>query len=89
MNIEDRVREVLKIYPHAQGNNTEIAICFWEYVAKARQTNHNDWGAMKQIIRKYPIESITRARRKVVQSTKEQRAKEQEYHADYSPRNHC
>lgn len=86
MKLEEKVKIVLEAYPHAHGNNTEIALCFWEYVANARGINVNDWREMKSIAREYPLESITRARRKVVESTEPQRLKEEEMHAEYSGR---
>lgn len=82
--IEDKLKYLLSVNPKLSENNTEVCLALWEYVAEARGIDKNDWFEMKLIIRAYPPETITRARRELTESTREQRDKEEEMHEKYA-----
>jgi hypothetical protein len=67
--IENIVQHILDTQPHTHGNNTELCIAVWIEVANRR--GEMTW----DIMRDYPPESITRKRRELVKSTKEQHEK--------------
>lgn len=84
--IEEKLEYLFSVNPKLSENNTETCLALWEYVAQARGIDMNDWFEMKSIMRTYPPESITRARRAMTKSTEAQRLKEEEMHAKYSGR---
>jgi len=86
MNLEEKLKYLFSQNPKLHESNTETCIRLWEYVAEARGTAFT-WIEMKQIIREYHPETITRARRKLVEPTKKQREKEEEMHNIYSKSN--
>ena len=86
--IEDKLAYLFKQNPRLPASNTESCIALWEYVAQVRGVDMNDWNEMKSIIRFYQPESIPRARRKLTESTTEQREAEEEYRVKYRP-DHC
>jgi len=86
--IEEKLEYLFSVNPKLSENNTETCVALHEYVAVARglDINNEFWLEMKSIIRTYPPESITRARRAMTKSTEAQRLKEEEMHAKYSGR---
>ena len=82
--LESKLEYLFSVNPSLSDNNTEVCLALWEYVAKARGVY--EWYDMKSIIREYPPESITRARRKLTESTDKQREKQEEYMREYANR---
>ena len=80
--LESKLEYLFSVNPSLSDNNTEVCIALWEYVATARGAD--EWSDMRSIIREYPPESITRARRKLTQSTDKQREKQEEYMQIYA-----
>jgi|6_EtaG_2_1085325.scaffolds.fasta_scaffold257902_1 hypothetical protein len=85
--VEEKLKYLFGENPHLSDSNTETCIALWEYVATARGREHS-WFELKTIMREYPPESITRARRKLTKSTQKQREEEEEYALKYRP-DHC
>jgi hypothetical protein len=89
--IENIVQHILDTQPHTHANNTELCIAVWKEVAKRRNTfpyctngvqyAEHDFFA---VIRDYPPESITRKRRELVKSTKEQHEKGYQVYKHYA-----
>lgn len=83
MSVKDeQIKWILSQYPASSEDNTEFCLRFWETAAEK-------WGvefpeSLKEIIRKYKPEAITRKRRELVDSTEEQRKKEKEFRNYYS-----
>lgn len=87
--IESIVKHILDTQPHTNGNNTELCIAVWRYVASSR-ANYTPPGEeprfydMADAIRAYPPESITRKRRELVKSTEAQHEKGYEVYKHYA-----
>jgi len=86
--LEDKLQYLFKEDPALPRSNTNTCLALWEMVATVRGADMNDWFEMKLIIKDYPPESITRARRKLTKSTEAQREKEEDYRLNYMP-DHC
>lgn len=84
-HIEEKLKYVLEQNPHTTSNNTEICIYFWEEIARRKEVNPNDWIEMKRIMRDYPPETITRARRHITKSNEPQKQKEQQFKTYFKP----
>jgi len=87
MNLEEKLKYLFSQSSQLHESNTETCFALWEFVAKSRGTDLNNWFEMKLIMREYKPEAIVRARRKLVEPTKKQREKEEEMHNHYSPSN--
>lgn len=87
MTLEDKLKYLFSQSPTLHESNTETCLTLWEYIAKSRNVDLNNWFEMKLIMREYKPEAIVRARRSVVESTKEQRKKEEEMYNQYSKSN--
>ena len=85
MKIQSKLIEwLVKTYPGVSGNNTKICLTYWKYIAQQRGIYFPS--EIEEIIRDYKPESITRKRREVVESTKEQSEKAFKYNEHYSHR---
>ena len=71
MNKEQKVKYLLDKNPKLKESNTELYIAFLEYIldARGRKLPHH----VKEVIREYKPESITRAKRKLTESTNKQK----------------
>jgi len=85
MKIQSKLIEwLVKTYPGVSGNNTKICLAIWKYIAKQRGIYFPP--EIEEIINDYKPESITRKRRNVIKSTKEQIDKAMDFYNHYSGR---
>jgi len=72
--------------PESVGSNTRFIIAFYETACDIRGIDKS-WENIKALMMEYKPENVTRKRREFIDSTKEQREKEQEYHEEYRNNN--
>jgi hypothetical protein len=77
------VKWVYDNYPRTQSSNTELYIQFLE-CASIKRTGEGIPESVKQLMREYKPESITRARRAFAEPTEGQRKEEVNYINQYS-----
>jgi hypothetical protein len=77
------VKWVYDTYPKTQVSNTELYIQFLE-CASIKRTGESIPESVKELMREFKPESITRARRSFAESTEGQRREEVEYIINYS-----
>lgn len=79
---DEQLNYVLSTYPDSSHDNTEFCLRFWETAAKQRGVDFPE--ELKQIIREYKPEALTRKRREKTESSPEQKAKAEEMREVYS-----
>jgi len=85
MKIQSNVIEwLLENKLSIRGNNTKICIAYWKIIAKKRGIEFSS--DIEKIIMDYKPESITRKRRDLVESSKEQIDKAMNFYNNYSGR---
>lgn len=78
---DEQIKYLLSIYPKAAEDNTEFCIKFWEMACEQRGIEFP--AMLKDLIREYKPEAITRKRREFAKPTAEQLKKEEEYRDKY------
>lgn len=81
--LEEKIKWILEEYPETKGNNTELYI---KILDLAMQSRHSKLlpDVIKQAMKDYPPETVTRARRKIEEPTQEQLIKEKEFKKQYA-----
>lgn len=84
--LQKKVKYVLGTNPEAQGSNTELYIAFLDTALKSRGL-YPLMPEVKELMRQYPPEGVTRARRYIVKPTEKQKEEEQNYKNQYTVKN--
>lgn len=79
---DEQIIYINTVYPDASGDNTEFCLRFWETVCEQHDIEFPE--DVKWAIRQYKPEAITRKRRELVSSSKEQVDKEEQTRQHYS-----
>lgn len=80
--LHDKVKSIVELFPHTKGSNTELYITFLE-----KELKHDLPEKIKEMMRKFKPESVTRARRFLTPPTDQQQEQESEYRKNYKKTN--
>lgn len=78
---DEQIKWLISNYPDVCGDNTEFVIRFFETACEQKGIEFPE--PLKELMRHYKFEAITRKRREFVEPTKEQKEKQKEYRNYY------